>query len=316
MAAVLGTSVLPEMEQRGYDKKLAIGVILGGSCLDPLIPPSGIAVIIASLANVSIARLLISGFGPGFLYAAVFIIYALVLVWIKPELAPIYPHSSRLREKMLSLIQLLPFGLIIFLVIGLMMMGIATPNESAAIGTIAAMILAACLRKINFQMMKNSLVNTLKVSAMILLIIAGSKAFSQILAMSGATQSLVTITTGLKVSPLVILIIMQLIGLILGCFIDSISIMMITIPLYLPIITALRFDPIWFWCLYLVNMTVGNITPPFGLFLFVLKGTSPKTTLQEIYSAAIPFVLIVVSGMVLMIIFPVIIMGIPNLFMK
>jgi tripartite ATP-independent transporter DctM subunit len=316
MTAVLGTSVLPEMARRGYDKKLSMGVILGGSVLDPLIPPSGMAVIIASLADVSIAKLLVSGFGPGLFYSAVFVIYVLVMVWIKPEAAPLYTYSSKFWEKMFSLIQLMPFGIIIFLVLGLMMMGIATPTESAAIGAIAAMILAACLRKINFKMMKNSLYSTAKTSGMVLIIIASSKAFSQILAMSGGTENLVNITTRFETSPMVIFIFMQGICIILGCLIDQISIMMITIPLYLPIVQVMGFNPIWFWCLYLVNMTIGGITPPFGLNLFILKGTSSTTSLQEVYRAAIPFVIIMIAGMVPMVIFPQIITWIPTLFQK
>lgn len=314
MAAVMGSGLLPDMLKRGYDKKLSLGVIMGGATLDPLIPPSIAAVLIASLANISIAKLLISGFGPGFMYAGMFILYVLLIVKIKPELAPIYTSSSTPREKVLSIFKIVPFAIIIFLVLGLMMIGIATPTESAAIGAIAALILAACLGRIKFRMIKDSLLATVKVTAMMLLIMASSKAFSQILAISGATRSLVHLVSEIGLSPLALLIILQGIPLILGCFIDPTSIMMMTIPVYLPMVESAHFDPIWFWCLYLVVITIGSITPPFGIVLFTLKASAPNTSLDEVYAAAIPFVFMVLFGMVLMVIFPQIAMWIPSLF--
>jgi tripartite ATP-independent transporter DctM subunit len=313
MAAMLGTTVLPEMNQRGYDKKLSMGVIMGGACLDPLIPPSVLAVLIGSLANISIAKILISGIGPGLLLAALLIIYVLVIVKINPKLAPVYTISSSLREKMVSLLLFLPFILIIFLVMGLILIGVATPTESAAIGVIAAIVLAICYRKLTFQRLKNSLEGTIKVSGMILLIVAGSKAFSQVLAISGATQGLIELVVGLKLPTLGLLILMQAIPLFLGLFIDQVAIMMITIPVYLPVIATAGFDPIWFWCLFLINMTVGGITPPFGYILFTLKATSPETPLEEVYRAAVPFVLIVLFCMVLLVIFPQIALWFPDM---
>jgi TRAP-type C4-dicarboxylate transport system permease large subunit len=134
MAAMLGTTILPEMEKRGYDKGLSMGVIMGGSCIDPLIPPSLLAVLIGSLANISIAKILISGIGPGLLLAVLLIIYVLIRVKMNQKLAPVYLSRSSLKEKILSLLFFLPFVLIIFLVMGLMMMGIATPTESAGVG--------------------------------------------------------------------------------------------------------------------------------------------------------------------------------------
>lgn len=313
MTALLGKSLLPDMVRRGYDKKLSMGVILGGSTLDPLIPPSNFAVLIGMLANVSIAKLLISGIGPGLLYAALFVMYVLGMVWVRPGLAPAYPYSSSLREKMKSLIQMLPYGIIIFLVLGLMMMGFTTPTESAAIGVIAAIILVACLGRITLQMMRNSVLGAIRVSAMILLIMASSKAFSQILAGSGATRNMVSLVAGLEFSPLTIFILMQLVAFALGLFIDQISIMMITIPIYLPIIATVGFDPVWFWCLFMINMTIGGITPPFGLRLFTLQATAPETPLQQIYSASIPFVFIILVGMIFLVLFPQIVVWLPNL---
>jgi tripartite ATP-independent transporter DctM subunit len=316
MAAMLGTTVLPEMNKRGYDKQLSMGVIMGGACLDPLIPPSILAVLIGSLANVSIAKLLISGTGPGLVLAGLLIIYVLIAVKINPKLAPVDTSSSSFREKMVSLLLFLPFILIIFLIMGLMLIGVATPTESAAVGVIASIVMAICYRKLTFQMLKDSLVGTVKVSGMILLIIAGSKAFSQVLAISGATRGLVELVVGFKLSPLALLALMQAIPLLLGCFIEQMAIMMITIPVYLPVIATSGFDPIWFWCLFLINMTVGAITPPFGNILFVLKATSPETTLEEVYRAAVPFIFIILFCMLLLVIFPQIALWLPNLMVQ
>jgi tripartite ATP-independent transporter DctM subunit len=207
-----------------------------------------------------------------------------------------------------------PFAAIIFLVLGLMMMGVATPTESAAVGAIAALIFAGAMRRLTFKMVESALLTTVKVSAMMLLIIAGSKAFSQILAISGATKTLVDIISDLHLSQLMLFFVMQLIPLILGCLIDPVSVFMLTIPVYLPMIEAAGIDPIWFWCFYMVNATLGSITPPFGVFLFTLKGSSPSTTLREVYAAAWPFILLVLGGMVLMVIFPQIATWIPSHF--
>lgn len=316
MAAMLGKTTLPEMEKRGYDHKLSLGVIMGGSILDPLIPPSILAVVLGSLANVSVAKLLVSGFGPGFLLAALFIIYVLVVVKINPKLAPIYLVPSSFEEKMWSLVRLLPFGLIIFLVLGLMMLGITTPTESAATGALAGLILAACLQKLTFQVVRDSLWSTIKVSGMVLLIIAGSKAFAQILGLSGATKGIVGLLGTTELPIFVVFIILQIIPLILGCFIDSVSIMMIVIPIFTPVINFVGFDPLWFWCLFLINVTLGAITPPFGLILFTLKATVPKTPLEEVYRASVPIIIIGLLGMLAVVIFPAISVWLPNNFIK
>jgi tripartite ATP-independent transporter DctM subunit len=255
---------------------------------------------------------LISGVGPGLVLAALLIIYVLIAVKINPKLAPTYTVKSGLREKMVALLLFLPFILVIFVVVGLMLIGVATPTESAAVGVIVAIVMAICYRKLTFQMVKESVEGTIKVSGMILLIVAGSKAFSQVLAISGATRGLVELVVGANLSPLGLLIVMQLIPLFLGCFIDQVAIMLITIPVYLPVIASVGFDPIWFWCLFLINMTVGAITPPFGYILFTLKACSKETTLEEVYRAAIPFVFIVLFCMVILVMFPQIALWLPN----
>jgi tripartite ATP-independent transporter DctM subunit len=310
--AILGSIVYPEMVRRGYDKKLSLGVILAGSTLDPLIPPSVLAVVVASMANVSVAKLLISGVGPGLMMGAVYIAYIVILMRIKPGLAPSYQVSSTFREKMVSIGHLLPFLIIIFLVLGLLLLGIATPTESAATGVMGAFIISAFFGHLTFDVFKKSLINTIKITAPVLFILASSKAYSQVIAISGGAHGLVQAISNLSLDPIIMLVILQGVPFILGCFIDQYSIMMITIPIYLPLVDTLQYDPLWFWCLYLINMTIGGITPPFGLILFVLKSAAKDTHIELIYKSAIPFFIMMLLGIVLLFFFPEIAVWLPN----
>lgn len=314
--AILGSLVFPEMLRRGYDKKLSLGVCMAGSTLDPLIPPSVLAVVIASLSNVSTAKLLISGVVPGIMMAGVYMTYIVVRMWINPKLAPGYQSASTFKEKIDSLVHLLPFLMIIFLVLGLLLLGIATPTESAATGVLGAFFVSAIYGHLTFDIFRRSLLNTIKVTGMILIIFGGSKAYSQLLALSGAAQGMVNVVSTFHLSPMWILAVLQGIILLLGCFMDAFSIMMITIPLYLPILKVTNFDPLWFWCLYLVNVTVGGITPPFGSMLFVLKSVAKGTTLEEVYWAALPFCVMMIIGMLFMVFFPDIALWLPNYLFK
>lgn len=312
-AAVLGSTLLPEMRRRGYEKKLACGSIMSAGSLAAIIPPSILAVLVGSLANVSISKLLLGGVGPGLMLAAFFILYILLRVKLDPELAPAYESSSvPLMDKIRAILLVLPFALIILLVMGLILLGIATPTESAATGAIGAMVVAALYRRMSFNVLRKSLLATLRVTGMIFFIIVGSMAFSQLLALSGATRELLEAIVTVKASPLTMYIIMQAIPFILGCFIDQNSITMLAVPIYAPVVSALNFDPILFWLIFLLNLIVGGITPPFGLALFVIKGVAPDFTMLDLYKAALPFVLIIVTGMILIGVFPEIALWLPN----
>jgi len=200
------------------------------------------------------------------------------------------------------------------MVIGLMFLGVATPTESAAMGVLGCIILAAFHRKLTWEVMKKSFLSTARLTVMVLIIIAGSVAFSQMLAFSQASKGLVDATMGLVVPPIVLIIGMQIILLVLGCFMDLVSIMMITIPIFFPIIKALGFNPLWFGILMLLNIEMGPITPPFGLELFVMKGVAPPhITMVDIYRAALPFILIDLLVLALMLVFPALPIWLPNL---
>jgi tripartite ATP-independent transporter DctM subunit len=314
--ALLGTTLLPEMEKRGYHRTMIIGPIIGAGGLAMLIPPSAVAVLLAGIAEISVSGVLIGGIGPGIILAGFYSTYIVIRCWLSPSLAPVYDVSQiPTREKVRAfLIHILPLTFVIFMVIGVMFLGLATPTEAATSGALGAFILAACHRKLTWGLIKRSVVGTTRLTIMVFMIVAGSTAFCQMLAFSQATKGLVQLMTGLPLSPILIVMTMQLILLIMGCMMDLFSIMMITIPIFFPIIRALGLDPLWFGILFLLNMEIAPQTPPFGLELFVMKGVAPKdVTMGDICRAAFPFILIEIFLLGLMIIFPDISLWLPSL---
>ena len=305
--AVLGTMLLPEMEKRGYKRPMSIGPILASGGLAMIVPPSALAVILAAIGKLSIGRLLVAALIPGFIMAVLYVTYIIIRCKLQPELTPAYEiQKVTLREQIIGVFRyLLPLGFIIFLVTGVIVIGIATPTEAAALGCLGSFVLAAAYRSLNWDIIVNSLTGTVHITVMSLAIIAGALGFSQILAYSGATQGLLATVIALPVSPIVLIIFMQLIVLVLGTFIEQISIMLITLPIYIPIVQALGFDVIWFGVLMLINLQMALTTPPFGMLLFVMKGVAPaNTTMREIYMSAIPFLLCDTVAMALVLIFP------------
>ncbi|MBW7851360.1 MAG: TRAP transporter large permease subunit [Rhodospirillales bacterium] len=314
--AFLGSQLLPEMERRGYSRVLSMGSIMGSGGLAMMIPPSAIAILLAALANVSAGGLLIAGILPGILMAICYVVYIVGITTLKPELAPPYaPQPVPLAEKLrASLTQVAPLAVIIFLVVGLIFFGVATPSESAALGALGTAALAAVMGRMNWDVMKRSLMGATRLSAMMFLIIAASMLFSQILAFSGSTAGLMELTGGLDLHPLVIVLIMQLILLVLGSFMDNLSMVMIAMPIFLPLIQGMQLDPMWFCLLIMINMDLANLTPPFGLLLFVMKGVAPVgTTMRQIYLAGLPFVAcdLIVMGAVML--FPSLALWLPSL---
>jgi len=308
VAAMMARTLLPGMLDRRYDAKMSTGAILAGASLAPIIPPSVLVIIIGTLANVSIAGMLIAGILPGLMLAIMFLIYTLGRVRLNPELAPEDAATSTvdvgLGEKLHAILRVLPFALIIFCVMGLILLGIATPSEPAATGVIGSMITAAYYRKLNWKMISESLSSAAFIASMILVIMASSKMFSQLLAFTGSTRELTQVVAGLDLSAYVMLFIMMLIPFILCMFIDQIALMLVVIPIYQPLIKSLEFDPIWFWLLMLLNVTVGGMTPPFGYTIFAFKGATDRVSLQQIFSATWPFVAIFLLGMLVIAVFP------------
>ena len=209
---------------------------------------------------------------------------------------------------------LLPLSSIVFLVVGLIFLGVATPTEAAAMGSAGSIVLAGLYGALNLTVMKEAVKGSLKVTGMTFLIIAGSITFSQILAFTGATRGMVEFVVDLPFPPIVILICMQVILILLGAFMEQISMMMISVPIFMPVVHALGFDPIWFGVLMLLNLEIAFTSPPFGLLLFVMKGVAPPgTTMGDIYRAALPFIFCDLVVITLIMIFPGIAIWLPRL---
>lgn len=317
--AMLGAALVPEMEARGYKKQMTMGPIMGSGNLAMLIPPSGLAVICGALAHVSIGRLLIAIILPGLLLAALMAAYIIIRCLVQPHLAPAYqvqktPFAVKVKEFVKFI---LPQGIVIFLVIGVIFLGIAGPGEAAACGALGIIFLSLCYRKLTWESFGNAVMGTVKVTGMIFLIIASAKFFSEVMAFSGATAGMAAIVKGVPLPSIVIIILTQVIVLILGCFMEPSSILMITVPIFMPIVKFLGFDLIWFCVLMLINIEIAMITPPFGVSLFVMKGVAPKgTTMMDVYKAGIPFVLLSMLTMAFIMVFPKLALWLPGLMMK
>ncbi|MEJ2221854.1 MAG: TRAP transporter large permease subunit [Desulfobacterales bacterium] len=314
--AMLGQIMVPEMRQRGYKNPMILGPIVGVGGLAMLIPPSALAVVYASLAQISVGKVLIAGAIPGVILAVLYALYVFGRSRLNPALAPAYEvkHHS-LAEKLSDFAKyVLPLGFIFFLVLGFIFLGIATPTEAASTGAIGTILLACFYRKFNLVILKKSLKGTLHVAVMAFMIIAASKTYSSILAYTGSTMGLVNLVESMEASRLVILIGMMVVLMILGTFMEQVSMMMITIPMYMPIIEGLGYDPVWFAILMLLNLEMAMSTPPFGILLFVMKGSAPPNTkMGEICLAAAPFLVCDLIVMIILIAFPAVVLFLPNL---
>jgi tripartite ATP-independent transporter DctM subunit len=314
--ALLGSLMVPEMMRRGYSKYLSIGPIMGTGGLAVIIPPSALAVLLATLGRSDVGALLLAGVVPGIVLASMYA--ALIFVWtvVDPKAAPAYAvQRASLAEKMrLVLVDIVPMLAVIVLVIGVMVAGYATPTEAAAVGCLGVIVLAACYRALSLSNFRRSVDAALRVTVMAFLIILGSATFSQILAFSGASSGLIAWATNFHFSPLGMLLVMIGIIFFLGCFMDQLSMMLLTAPIFFPLAKTLGFDLTWFGLIMLLSLEIGYTTPPFGLLLFVMKGVAPPgTTMREIYLAAVPFVSCVLLLIALIIAFPPIATWLPAL---
>ncbi|MDD5126700.1 MAG: TRAP transporter large permease subunit [Dehalococcoidales bacterium] len=312
----MGIIALPAMLKRGYDKTIAIGPIMAGGALGILIPPSTMMVIYAWLCNESVGRLFAAGVFPGIFCAALFGGYVLIRCALNPKLGPPQPPEERStwKERFASLKSVaLPLALIV-LVLGSIFFGVATPTEAAAVGAFGAFICALINRKMSFKDFREAVTRTFSVSGFILWIAMGATFFVAVYTAIGAPELIIKLVSAMPVSPWFIIIGMQIILLIMGCFIDTTGIAMITVPVFVPIVRALGFDPIWFGTIFVINMEMAFLTPPFGLDLFYMKGIAPKdVSMGDIYRAALPFVVLQLFGMITVMALPQLALWLPNL---
>jgi tripartite ATP-independent transporter DctM subunit len=314
--AMLGSLMLPVMLSRGYHPVMATGPIMAIGAVDMLIPPSALTVLLGSLSGISISKLLIGGVVPGLMLSAAFVGYIIVRAKQNPALAPATPIEERFgwAKYELLVLYVLPLVSIFVVVIGAMSGGIATPTESAALGAIATMALAIAYRTLTFDALLKSLRGTVGISAMILFIILGATTFSQILSFSGATEGIVSTILGGGLTPFAILAGMMLLLIFLGIFVDQVSMMLITLPVFMPVVQRLDIDLIWFGVLYLICMQLGLLLPPHGLLLMTMKGVAPKeVTMGHIFRAVVPYVAMSLVLLIIIIIFPAIATWLPNL---
>ena len=291
--AMLGSLMVPVMLSRGYHPTLATGPVMAIGAVDMLIPPSALTVLLGSLSGISISKLLIGGVVPGLLLALAFVAWIVIRVRITPSLAPNvelvrHPGFSRFKP---FLLYVLPLVSIFGVVVGAMAAGWGTPTESAAVGALATIVLALVYRALSWRILLASLKGTVAISAMILFIIVGATTFAQILSFSGASNGLAQAITGSGLAPWAVIMAMMAMLIFLGIFVDQVSMMMITLPIFMPVVQTLGIDPVWFGVMYLICMQLGLLLPPHGLLLMTMRGVAPpEVRMGHIFAAVVPYV--------------------------
>ncbi len=314
--AMLGSLMVPEMQRRGYNQRMSMGPILGTGGLAMIIPPSALGVLLASVANIDVGRLLVAGFLPGLVLAGLYAALIYLQLRIRPDSAPAYAVEmpSMMGRVKLVCTNILPMSLVVFMVIGFIILGWATPTEAAAFGVLGVVILAIIFRVMTFTALRNAVEATVKVAAMVFFIIMSSTVFSQLLAFSGGSAGLLEWATGFEISKYWVLLLMFFILIALGMFMDAVSMMLITVPIFFPLAQQLGFDLIWFGLFVLMTFEMAGTTPPFGLLLYVMLGVAPKgTTLFQVASAAFPFLICDAILIVILIFWPGLALWLPSL---
>lgn len=312
--AMLGSLLVPEMQRRGYSKTMSMGPILGTGGLAMIIPPSSLGVLLASIAGVDVGALLIAGILPGFVLAMLYASMITLQLMLYPEGAPSYEvEQTTWKEKLYQVVtNILPMGLIVFMVIGFIVLGWATPSESASFGVVGVVILAMAFGVFTWESFRTSLIGTIRVVGMVFFILMNSTVFSQLLSLSGASRGLVQWATAFDVAPVVILGVMFLVLILLGMFMDPVSMMLITVPIFYPIATQLGYDPVWFSLIVLMALEMSATTPPFGLLLFIMMGMVKGTTLWQVASAAAPYLLCDLILVVILVLAPGLALYLPS----
>ena len=315
--ALLGTVMLPTMLARGYEPKMAMGPIIGIGGVDMLIPPSALTVLLGSLAGISISGLLIGGIVPGLIMSVMFLAYIILRCYLNPALAPVdelEAMPSLWQRWRPFFVYVLPLLAIFGIVVRAMTAGWAAPTEAAALGAACTIVAAILYRSLTWQNLMKALLGTVAVSGVILFIILGATVFSQVLSFSGVVNGINGLITGQNLSTLTVLLGMIVILIFLGCFVDQVSMMLITLPFFMPLVVKLNIDPVWFGVMFLICMQLGLLHPPFGLLLFTMKGVAPPhITMNQIYLAALPYVAVALIVLFAILFYPPIATWLPRL---
>jgi tripartite ATP-independent transporter DctM subunit len=313
-AATFGRICFPEMKQAGYDARMSLGAIAISGTLSVLIPPSVILIVYGGWLDVSVARLFAGGVVPGIILTALFVLTVTFLVLRNPGLAPRgATRRFTLREKLSALWDILPFATVITLVLGAIFSGIMTPTEAASLGALLSLVLALLFRQMTYQALKESMLSAVNISAMIAFVLFTARMLGQVFQYIGLTEATAAFLMDLHLGKYGMLALICVLYLILGCFFDSLSMLVLTIPFVAPLIKSLGFDFIWFGVVYVVLAEIGLVTPPFGLNLFVLKGVVPEYEITTIFAGTAPFLVAAGLLLVLIIAFPDLVLWLPNL---
>jgi len=316
VTAMLGSLLVPLMIKRGYHPIMATGPIIAVGALDMLMPVSALAVLLGSLSGISIPRLLMGGFVPGMILKAVFIAYIVVRVKLDPSLAPGTQLAAYQGwEKLKPLVKyVIPILSIFVVVVASMSLGYGTPTESSAVGALATVVLALAYGALTRQNLLTALRGTTAISGMILFVIVGATTFSQILSFSGASNGIVSLIVGHGLTKNVIIADMMAILIFLGIFVDQVSMMLITLPIFMPVTQKLGIDLVWFGVMYLICMQLGLMLPPHGLLLMTMKGVAPpQIRMSHIFRSVVPYILLSLVLLALVFFLPVVAVWLPNL---
>lgn len=312
-AATVGTVAIPQIEKKGYNPSLFLGSLAAGGTLGILIPPSINLIIYGVLTNTSVPRLYLAGILPGLIAAVMFMVSIVIACVIKPKWGGEKVHATW-GQRIASLVHLVPPLGIFVLVVGSIYAGIATPTEAAALGVVGALILAASMGRLTFSMMREVLEGTMKSTAMIMLIVVGAAFLNFIMSATGLTNALTNTITGLNVSPHVMLLILVVFYLVLGCFMETLSMMITTIPIVAPIMIALGFDPVWLGIVIIILVEVALITPPVGLNLFVVQSLRKSGSMNDVMIGSLPFVIMLLLMVAVLAWLPGLALWLPSVF--
>lgn len=311
-AATIGTVSLPEMEKHGYDKRITYGSLAAGGTLGILIPPSITMIVYGSMTNVSVGKLFVAGFIPGFLLALIFMIFILSRSIANPQLAPKENEPFSLIPALKSLVNLLPIIALVLVVMGSIYLGITTPTEAAAIGALGSLVLCAIRRRLGWAVLRESLRATTLTSCMLLFIIAAAHVANYVFAYLNVGPKLVNLVLAQNIPPTAVMAAILATYLLLGCVFEGIAMMVMTLPYFVPIIMALGFDPLWFGIIVVIEVEIGLLTPPVGMNLFVIQGLRKGIDSRDVIIGTMPFVAVHIAFLALMTVFPQVVLWLPS----
>lgn len=311
-AATIGTVALPAFSERGYSERLALGTLAAGATLGILIPPSINMIIYGAITNTSIGKLFIAGILPGLALAVAFMLVIMVISVLRPGVAAKAEERIPLRARLAALLDLLPPACVFAIVMGSIYSGWATPTEAAALGVVAALALAAINRKLSWPMLHECFLSMARTTAMIMLIIVAAFFLNYIVGILGIPHALTQWVAGLGLSPIGLILALVVFYLVLGCFLETLSMMIATVPIVVPMVVQFGFDPVWFGIFLVIMMEISLITPPIGMNLYVVQGVRGRGSISDVMLGSLPFLAIMLVFVGLIILWPGLVLWLPE----